>query len=716
MIMLSTQLLALLLLVQTDGILQIVATPQAVVQGSPQTIHEQRRQQTNLPIDVPCNHAIATLHVADSPSPISGYGILFTVSSPYSSESSKEMIISSLGFHVDVDELNSSNGDVHYEVYTLEGHYADPERTNDGNGGLPLNSTWDYRGDVAYWEKIAEGTVAMDVLVFWPPSDDVTKAYFRIPNDQFTPVSVPPSRITSQISKEEGVQSFYVTLREVGALLFEPMNAWEDMHDEQKVLYCGATLTNGAPKVCRAGVDNDEIPIIQIGEGVVSYPFPSTPYFYQPRRFMGTIYYLNECPTAFPSVAPSFTSIPSVSLAPSHKPTITETEYPSTSFLPTSFPSMSQSPTTLGYVNAGQYGCHSSISTDRQYESFRDNTSASYGIIFPIQSNGEGVWITSLGFRVNFDAIPSLLDDDIIDTVDYEVHTLISDGLYADPNRTSAGTGCAPETFDYRGEFDLWDMISTGTIQKADVASNSNRDDGYFQIPWVEFEPTFIPPYGGIRSFYVTLDSSAFVYKDTRRQNLGKKQKDDDFKKERDAPTLLYGEGVVGYPFSTALFLYSPKEFVGKVFYEYECPSQAPSESPSLIPSQSPSLLPSHNPSSKPSSEPSRSSQPSNKPSVLPSSSPTLLPSTAPTLEPSEMPSPMPSIAPSESLLPTSNPSSPPSEGPSRSLRPSFQPSAQPSSKPIKPAKLPSSQATCVSSSLLGSVPVVVSSCWYFFF
>jgi len=571
--------------------------------------------------------------------------------------------------------------------------------------------------------------LAMGDLVDWPPYEEgvrgnATKAnYFQIPNDEFKPITIPPSKITSSMSEGEGVQSFYITLREVGALLYAPMESWKDLHDEQSVMYCGATstavasndggnvdITSDAPAGCVDGDIINEKPMIQIGEGVVSYPFSNVPYFYQPRQFMGSIYYLNECPTGSPTTMPSVTLIPSFSSAPSHEPTIAETVKPSHSLMPTPSPSTSPPP-TISYIDIGQNGCHSVITTDREY--VKNENTASYGIVFPIQSDendDDGVWITCLGFHLNFSAAPSLFDDSNNNTVNYEVYALVSEGLYADPNRTSSGG--APETFDYRGDFSLWNKISMGAISKENLASTSNYNDDYFQIPWAEFEPTFIPPYGGIRSFYLTLsDSGAFVYKELRNQFLGRVQKDDTWKNNKDdtqyPPELLYGEGVIGYPFHSTSFLYSPKQFVGKVFYERECPSQAPSLAPSLDPSESPSLLPSNSPSYQPSNEPSQS----------PSGSPSLLPSLTPSIDPSETPSSPPSLSPTTSSSPTNRfapslsptTSLPPSEGPSLQPTISLEPSrsSQPSPKPLKP---PSSPATCVSSSILSLISMGVLS------
>lgn len=553
--------------------------------------------------EIKCNHVITAPPILDT---ISAYGILFTVTSPYSSQiTNNEMVISSLGFYVNTDELASTDSnEINYEVHTLKGHYADPDRTNGGNGGLPLNSTWDYRGNTTmHWEKIADGVFGVDDLTVWPPNEDMSSGgeqdanYFQIPFDNFQPTSI-PSRPTTSAIKDVVVQSFYITLREVGALLFAPMEAWEDLHDEQNAMYCGAISISGdLPTNCINGDAVDDKPILQIGEGVVSYPFSSYGYFYQPRKFMGSIYYSNECPSNTPSMMPSLSLNPSLTLVPSDEPTIAKSTRPSHSHMPTSQPSISTAP-TLPYFDADQYGCHSLMSTDREYEPFKDKTSASYGIIFPIKSNEEdddGVLITSLGFHVDFSAVPPTLDDGDNNAVNVEVYALIiEDGLYADPNRTSAGGG---EAFDYRGNFTLWKKISTDTINKGDLVYSN-----YFQIPFEKFEPTFVPPNGGIRSFYLTLDAGAFTDMEVKKNLIGKVQQDDDYRKNtykdktQHPPILLYGENVIGYPFHLSTFLYNPTEFIGRVLYDYNCPSQAPSFAPSQSPSESPSFLPSKYP------------------------------------------------------------------------------------------------------------------------
>jgi len=716
-------------------------------QHAPKKQHQHQTQQSQInkkrtmAIDpeIPCLHTITTAPLDDTSSILSAYGILFTISSP------REITIASLGFYVDTTQLNNyiiggGNKVLRYEVYTLSGYYADPNRTNGVNGGLPF--TWDYRGDASTtnWKMIAEGSV--DDLKVWPPTNnnngDTTTGkanYFQIPLEEFQPTSM---------NSENGVQSFYVTLREVGALLIAPLEDWEDIHDEQLVWHCGSdlallsrsnggdgddsitsveTIGNHGPTGCIPGNYNagdEKQPILQIGEGVVSYPFPSMPYFYQPRKFMGSLYYINQCPTQAPSAIPSTTSIPSWSLVPSYKPTVAENMGPSNSQMPSFVPKDYTTPTTLSYIDARIDGCHRFISTNRQYALNNDDDneaitiSSSFGIVFPIQSNendDDGVTITSFGFHVDFSAIPPSLDGDQVNTVNYEVYVLIANGMYADPNRVSNGI---PETFDHRGDFSKWKSIAMGTIHREELGSNSD----YFQIPWSNFEPTFVPPNGGIRSFYVTLDKqSAFVCQDLQRKQLGALQKDDDFKNNKDLnphpPMLVYGEGVIGYPFHKASFLFSPKQFVGRVFYQYECPSEAPSMVPSLGPSEGPSTLPSVQPSQEPSEEPS--SLPSSSPSMFPSSSPSVNPSVShkPSYMPSNAPSTSsnpshsPSIRPSASALPTIHefPSGTPSVSITPSEIPSWHPtsSQNPSKSPrpsSQPSLGPSSAASCMSTSL----------------
>jgi hypothetical protein len=522
-----------------------------------------------------CNNAVVTTSSSSNTLPAtSAYGVLFTVSA------NENVEIASIGFYVDINELGSQ--DVTYEVWTMQGFYADPQRTN---GGLPMDATFDYRGKFENWSRVAVGRFNVFNVQ--------QRNYFQV--DTFT----------NTIIAGGEVQSFYVTLKEVGALMQAPLDDWEELGDELMTVHC---WDNGDGSSCQDHSGSKKQPIIHVGEGVAAYPFYTVPYFYHAKKFMGSIYYLDECkrytspPTPAPTRAPSGASSAAIA-----------TTSPSKSPEPTSSPTSTAAPSPQSFFEAGNR-CYWFLSTDAQYEIFNNETSSTYGMLFSLESHEEdydGVYISSIGIHVDFDSIPA----DNEGVVGYEIYSLVIDGHYADTNRTSQ------LTFDYRGDFSFWEKISQGTI-------TYDGDDDYYQIPFDNFRPTYVPPNGGIRSFYVTLDEPALVYKELdRRQNVGKKQKDDDYnnnQKRRDTPTLLIGEIVIGYPFIDAEFLYSAKQFVGKVIQEYDCPSASPSSQPSHVPSWEPSSRPSVSmsptdsptfaPTDKPSSIPSISTSPSTSP------------------------------------------------------------------------------------------------------
>ncbi|KAL7499548.1 hypothetical protein ACHAWT_009084 [Skeletonema menzelii] len=542
-----------------------------------------------------CNNAVATSSSSDTLLATStAYGILFTVSS----SNNERVDITSLGFYVDENELGLR--DVTYEVWTRRGHYADPERTNDGNGGLPLNAAFDYRGIFEYWDRVAVGTFNLFNLQ--------QGKYFQIPFARFTNTFITGGE----------VRSFYVTLKEVSALVQAPLENWEDFGDQQLTVHC---LDNGGDiSWCQNNGGGKKQPNIHIGEGVVSYPFYTEPYFYHVKKFMGSIYYLDACATRFPTISPT--------RMPTDKPSAAITRTPTTT-APTISPTATASPTPRYFFEVDNR-CYWYLTTDAQYELFRNETSSSYGMLLPIQSNEEdtnSVLITSLGFHVDLESIRSQNNGG---SVSYEVYALVGSGQYADTNRTSM-------TFDYRGDFSFWKKISHGTV------ISQNGDSDYFQIPFENFSPTYVPPKGGVRSFYLTLNAPALVYKELdKRQGIGKKQKDDDYssnQKRGDTPTLMIGETVIGYPFISAEFLYSPKQFVGKIFQAYDCPSQSPSLQPSEVPSQIPS------------GKPSVSTKPTKSPSFYPSASPSISPTIS--FRPTPAPSDLPTSVPSTSLHPT---------------------------------------------------------------
>jgi hypothetical protein len=514
----------------------------------------------------------------------------------------------------------------------MQGYYADPSRRGNelnansyNGGGLPVDSEWDYRGNLTYWSLVADGVFGMNDLIDVVEVDYLGNAsYFRIPFDKFKTVQIPTNDVSDKISESRAtsnVQSFYLTLEEVGALYQDSLENWESLNDDQHLSYCGLHSTNSDTSeyydATTAGCNNanqlKDMPVLQIGEGVVSYPFYTTPYFYTPRKFVGRIYVESiECPTFSPTTAPS------------DAPSSNSTTSPS---LPISQPASSLTPTD-SYIDAIPNGCHRFISTDAEYSNFTNTTSASYGIIFPVQTNDEdadGVWVTSLGFHVDFNQLVSFSPDDD-GTIDYEVYKLREEGYYADPDRNSDGT---PQDYDYRGNFTQWKLVASGTVSKSFLSFysyNNNQGESevgthFYQIPWDRFEPTYIPSNGDVQSFYLTLNSGSLVYRElSQKQSIGKIQKDDNYQRNYEGPShppfLLIGEVVIGYPFNTMPFLYTPKQFVGKIYYQIECPSENPSISPSEPPSIS--LHPSPMLTFQPSEAPTRvsSETPSFQPSI----------------------------------------------------------------------------------------------------
>ncbi|KAL7481539.1 hypothetical protein ACHAW6_007228 [Cyclotella cf. meneghiniana] len=618
-----------------------------------------------------CNYLIATPPPLTYPSPsfifnstasslLASYGILFTLANPLSQSSNvssnEDIVLSSLGFYVDTNALSSyfstliqsssaneeydTGPTISYQVYTLDGYYADPSRrrvvssTSHENafngGGLPVDSEWDYRGDFSDWTLLSEGSFGMEDLVALTETDPDSMgnvSYFQIPFHEFEATRILYTDNFNNDDERDGmsndtVQSFYLTLKEVGALLFSSLENWESLNDPQLLLHCGTVFSHHdtlehSISISDLNCDNvtkqvQDSLILQIGEGVASYPFYSIPYFYTPRKFFGRIYL--QADDKCPSVSPTLVA------APTNMPSSNSSSVPSTSVIASS----------LFYVDANHYGCHRYISTDEKYNTFINETSASYGIIFPVQSNEEdhdGVFITSLAFHVDFNQVIPVSGDDAMDdsTINYQVYTLLKEGFYADPNRHRLDGD--PEDYDYRGNFSYWKMVASGTISKRYLTfytKSTDKVETYlFQIPWDRFEPTYISSDGGIKSFYLTLDSPSLVYKNAEKKKIGKVQKDDNYKidyGEQHPPILLIGEGVIGYPFNTIPFLYTAKQFIGKVYYEYECPSQSPSTFPSVSPtisvppsrvsSENPSMTPTAIISEAPSSFPSLSMQP----------------------------------------------------------------------------------------------------------
>jgi hypothetical protein len=591
-----------------------------------------------------CNHVLSTPppSLASSASNqfnssfISSYGILFTLADDpmqsFANSTSQDITVTSLGFYLDNSKLfgylsalsAQANETISYQVYTLNGYYADPVRrgaelgTNAYNGGgLPID--YDYRGNFSYWTMIANGTFGIDDLIDAGHLGNVS--YYTIPVDEFEPVHIPSdyeiNRNNGSGDPDGSVISFYLTLQEVGALYRESLENWESLNDPQQLLYCGKQFTTlidleygQIPSNCDVN-QQQNLPILQIGEGVASHPFYSTPYFYTPRKFVGSIFVeSNDCPTESPTV--SSTDIPSSSSINSSQLSLA--------------PSASSMDSSDAYIDAILNGCHRYISTDENYSNFSNETVTSYGIVFPVQTNAgddDGILITSLGFHIDFSQFtPNLENEESAIEIDYQVYTLIDGGYYADPNRVTSDK--TPQDYDYRGNFTYWKVVASGTISESFLSfysSNENDKADFYQIPWDRFQPTYIPPNGGVQSFYLTLNSGSLVLRElVQKQSIGKIQKDDNYQRNYEGlahpPILLIGEGVIGYPFNTMPFLYTAKQFVGKLYYEIECPSESPSSYPTTLPSVSlkPSSIPSFEPSMMPTPDPSES--PSIQPSI----------------------------------------------------------------------------------------------------
>ena len=158
-----------------------------------------------------CTHTVSS-PLINATAAASSYGVVFTIAPPTSGE---QLTITTLGFYIDRASLPPNSLAI-YEVYTLRGHYADPNRTNGGRGGIPLDSSFDFRNDESSWTQIARGRIG-DMP--WPMN------YFRIPTSMFDATTI----------STDQVQSFYLTLRDVEALLYAPKEDYEDFLDPQRM-------------------------------------------------------------------------------------------------------------------------------------------------------------------------------------------------------------------------------------------------------------------------------------------------------------------------------------------------------------------------------------------------------------------------------------------------------------------------------------------------
>jgi hypothetical protein len=120
--------------------------------------------------------------------------------------------------------------------------------------------------------------------------------------------------------------------------------------------------------------------------------------------------------------------------------------------------------------------CNFGMSTTAQIGAFTQGD----GIVLAMKSkedDNNGVKITAFGFHVP--AAKSQI-------VEFQVYALKQAGYYADPNRDSFNKGV---TYDYRGKsnIDLWEMISSGTIQSSDLITSDStnaNDPDFYKIPF----------------------------------------------------------------------------------------------------------------------------------------------------------------------------------------------------------------------------------------
>ena len=280
--------------------------------------------------------------------------------------------------------------------------------------------------------------------------------------------------------------------------------------------------------------------------------------------------------------------------------------------------------------------CHTAASTSPILAA---NRTGGQGIVFTVQSNENddvGLYVTSLGFFVD----PFMLSSR---DVDYEVYRLKDDlgGIYASPNRLQfSPSSVAQGEFDYRLSEDHWDKIAFGEITPDDVEVSPGTegvdDEDYYQIPFGDFNSTYIPPNNASQSFFITVKQMGSFVTVLPPDGASVNDVVPIWSPDVDvngglAPRILVGEGMSSSPsgWPSSPYLFQTKAFVGKVFYETPCPTQAPSFS--LAPSSAPTVTESTAPSESPST-------------FAPTSQPTALASDVPSMVPSDFRIPVSSV------------------------------------------------------------------------
>ncbi|KAL9187215.1 hypothetical protein ACHAXT_001318 [Thalassiosira profunda] len=564
-------------------LLQVVALCLAasLAQGSPLTHPPQSRQlqpwleqdaslQAKLDLhtkgpDDSCHLFVATEPDAldeDAVLATGGNGVAFAVQSSEGDDDG--VAITGLGFHVDQQTLAFFEEiGIDYEVYVLS-----------VDGGPFLGNR--ARGNMAMWTKIAEGQIH---------TDDLTQSPTGYP--EFSFYQIPPGSFRASVPPNGGVRSFLIQTRlgtgqnQLGTLL--------SVHPPE-----GKSLNDAMPmKIANVDEAGNSFPRVLLGEQFGGYPMPQDPFAYERCLFMGVLYYETECPTSFTGLSLTLISPP----APSGDGTVI-------SFETTPAPVDADNDgggDTVGFDAEGSDGdCHLDVVTDLDEV---DDLVGGSGIVFAVQSNDgddDGAMITGLAFYMDPLGVADFDDGISPGVVDFELYVLSIDGHYASPERNATHpemiSADAADSFDYRGDREMWTRIAEGQITPADLTQNFRGVKQYI-LPSGTFRAS-VPPNGGIRSFY--------IHTARRRQPSLVSARPPEWRTVNDVvdtlpyapaetpvPRILVGEEFVfGYPLGVFEFMpddptfYQPSMFVGTLFYEVECPNGAPSValSPSVAP------------------------------------------------------------------------------------------------------------------------------------
>lgn len=121
--------------------------------------------------------------------------------------------------------------------------------------------------------------------------------------------------------------------------------------------------------------------------------------------------------------------------------------------------------------------------------------------------------------------------------------------------------------------------MSAGNLTKSTTTLDT-RDPDFFKIPLGRFEGIPVPGNGGHRSFYIATVNPGLIYSDPVGGKLVNEEMDlVDSTDVAHAPKILVGEGLAEYPMPKSRWSYFAKSFVGEVYYEKTCRSEAPSAS-----------------------------------------------------------------------------------------------------------------------------------------